>query len=166
MKPRGVCSKQRIVYGIVTVSGKGQIAIPVDARRDLDIKAGDKLLVLKRKDEAGLVLIKLDKMDELMFLIQENEDFFKKLKEVIKMSEKYTCKDSDLLPAVNGEGSSSLTPRRGWFGLWAHHLLPLPVSIQPTGPVFGPLPLPQSGSGLSLQRPPFRVLTATVSSLQ
>lgn len=68
------------MYGIVTVSEKGQIAIPVDARRDLDIKAGDKLLVLKRKDEAGLVLIKLDKMDELMFLIQENEDFFKKLK--------------------------------------------------------------------------------------
>ena len=111
MKPRGVCSKQRIVYGVVTVSEKGQIAIPVDARRDLDIKAGDKLLVLKRKDEAGLVLIKLDKMDELMFLIQENEDFFKRLKEVIKMSEKYTCKDSDLLPVVNGEGSNELTPR-------------------------------------------------------
>jgi AbrB family looped-hinge helix DNA binding protein len=80
-RSRGVCSKRRIVYGIVTVSEKGQIAIPVDARRDLDIKAGDKLIVLKRKDEAGLTLIKLDKMDELMFLIQEDEEFFKKLKE-------------------------------------------------------------------------------------
>lgn len=79
-RSRGVCSKRRIVYGIVTVSEKGQIAIPVDARRDLDIKAGDKLIVLKRKDEAGLTLIKLDKMDELMFLIQEDEEFFKKLK--------------------------------------------------------------------------------------
>ena len=79
-KTRGVCSKQRIVYGVATVSEKGQIAIPVDARRDLDIKAGDKLIVLKRKDDAGLILIKLDKMDELMFLIQEDEEFFKKLK--------------------------------------------------------------------------------------
>ena len=79
-KKRGICSKQRIVYGVVTVSEKGQIAIPVDARRDLNIKAGDKLIVLKRKDEAGLTLIKLDKMDELMFLIQEDEEFFKKLK--------------------------------------------------------------------------------------
>jgi AbrB family looped-hinge helix DNA binding protein len=77
---KGVCSKQRIVYGIVTVSEKGQIVIPVDARRDLDIKTGDKLIVLKRKDEAGLTLIKLDKMDELMFLLQEDEEFFKKLK--------------------------------------------------------------------------------------
>ena len=79
-KSKGTCSKQRIVYGVVTVSEKGQIAIPIDTRRDLDIKTGDKLLVLKRRDEAGLTLIKLDKMDELMFLIQEDEEFFKKLK--------------------------------------------------------------------------------------
>ncbi|HDN74108.1 MAG TPA: AbrB/MazE/SpoVT family DNA-binding domain-containing protein, partial [Archaeoglobus sp.] len=52
----GICSKRRIVYGIVTVSEKGQIVIPVDARRDLDIKTGDKFIVLKRKDEAGLTL--------------------------------------------------------------------------------------------------------------
>ena len=84
MVEKGICSKRRIVYGIVTVSEKGQIAIPVDARRDLGIKAGDKLIVLKRRDEAGLTLIKLDKIDELIFLIQEDEEFFKKLKEVIK----------------------------------------------------------------------------------
>jgi len=79
-KKRGICSKQRIVYGVVTVSEKGQIAIPVDARRDLNIKTGDKLIVLKRKDEAGLTLIKLERIDELMFLIQEDEEFFKKLR--------------------------------------------------------------------------------------
>lgn len=32
-------------YGSVTVSERGQIVIPVDARRDFNIKAGDKLLV-------------------------------------------------------------------------------------------------------------------------
>ncbi len=79
-RSKGICSKRKIVYGVVTVSEKGQIVIPIDARRDLDIKTGDKLIVLKRKDEAGLTLIKLDKMDELMFLIQEDEEFFKKLK--------------------------------------------------------------------------------------
>ena len=85
---RRICSKQRIVYGIVTVSEKGQIAIPVDARRDLDIKTGDKLIVLKRKDEAGLILIKLDEIDKLMFLVQEDEEFFKKFKEVMKNESK------------------------------------------------------------------------------
>ncbi len=85
---RRICSKQRIVYGIVTVSEKGQIAIPVDARRDLDIKTGDKLIVLKRKDGAGLILIKLDEIDKLMFLVQEDEEFFKKFKEVMKNESK------------------------------------------------------------------------------
>ncbi|MDD5659650.1 MAG: AbrB/MazE/SpoVT family DNA-binding domain-containing protein [Actinomycetota bacterium] len=32
-------------YGSVTVSERGQIAIPVDARKDFNIKKGDKLLV-------------------------------------------------------------------------------------------------------------------------
>lgn len=32
-------------YGSVTVSERGQIVIPVDARKDFDIKTGDKLLV-------------------------------------------------------------------------------------------------------------------------
>ncbi len=32
-------------YGSVTVSQRGQIVIPAEARRDFDIDAGDKLLV-------------------------------------------------------------------------------------------------------------------------
>jgi len=32
-------------YGSVTVSERGQVVIPVNARRDFDIKTGDKLLV-------------------------------------------------------------------------------------------------------------------------
>jgi AbrB family looped-hinge helix DNA binding protein len=40
------------VYCVATVSEKGQIAIPVDARRDLDIGTENKLLVIKRRDEA------------------------------------------------------------------------------------------------------------------
>ncbi len=77
---KGVCSKRRIVYGVVTVSSKGQISIPVDAREDLNIKEGDQLLVLRRKDDAGLVLIKLEAMDELMSRIREDEEFFLKLR--------------------------------------------------------------------------------------
>lgn len=39
-------SKGRRFYGTVTVSERGQIVIPAKARRDFDIKVGDKLLVL------------------------------------------------------------------------------------------------------------------------
>lgn len=39
-------SQGKRFYGTVTVSERGQIVIPAEARRDFDIKVGDKLLVL------------------------------------------------------------------------------------------------------------------------
>lgn len=44
-------------YGAVTVSERGQIVIPAEARRDLGIEIGDKLLVLGDL-ERGLALMK------------------------------------------------------------------------------------------------------------
>lgn len=79
-KKKGVCTYGRIFYGMATVSEKGQIAIPVDLRKDLNIKAGSRLLVLKRKDDAGFTLVKVDVMDKFMDEIREDEAFFSKLK--------------------------------------------------------------------------------------
>jgi len=76
MKKKGICTHDRIFYGMVTVSDKGQIAIPIDLRRDLDICTGSKLIVMKRKDDSGIVLLKVEKMDRLMDKIREDESFF------------------------------------------------------------------------------------------
>lgn len=46
-------------YGTVTVSERGQVSIPAQARRDLNIQAGDKLLVLGDPGQ-GLALVTLD----------------------------------------------------------------------------------------------------------
>jgi AbrB family looped-hinge helix DNA binding protein len=48
-------------YGAVTVSERGQVVIPAQARRDLGIEAGDKLLVLGDPKE-GLALVKIDQL--------------------------------------------------------------------------------------------------------
>ncbi|MEQ4722942.1 AbrB/MazE/SpoVT family DNA-binding domain-containing protein [Nonomuraea sp. B19D2] len=45
-------------YGAVTVSERGQIVIPAQARRDLGIAPGDKLLVLG-DPEQGLALMSI-----------------------------------------------------------------------------------------------------------
>lgn len=63
-------------YGVVTVSDKGQIAIPIDVRRELDIKTGDRLIVIKRKDNAGIILLKTEKMDTLIEKIRDDDSFF------------------------------------------------------------------------------------------
>lgn len=49
--------KNKRFYGAITVSDRGQIVIPVNARRDFNIQVGDKLLVLGDLQE-GLALIK------------------------------------------------------------------------------------------------------------
>lgn len=47
----------------ITVSAKGQIVIPVEIRRKLDIKTGDRLLIIMRKDKDGINLIKKEALD-------------------------------------------------------------------------------------------------------
>jgi len=63
-------------YGVITVSDKGQIAIPIDVRRELDIKTGDRLIVIKRKDNAWVILLKTEKMDSLIEKIRDDDSFF------------------------------------------------------------------------------------------
>ncbi|NMB58017.1 MAG: AbrB/MazE/SpoVT family DNA-binding domain-containing protein [Chloroflexi bacterium] len=50
-------------YGSITVSDRGQIVIPAEARRDFNIEVGDKLLVLGDLD-SGLALMKASSLLE------------------------------------------------------------------------------------------------------
>ena len=55
----------KMFYGSVTVSVRGQIVIPADARRDFGIKTGDKLLVFGDV-ERGLGIATFDIMQKTM----------------------------------------------------------------------------------------------------
>ena len=57
---KGICKRRRKFFGLITVTNKGQIAIPIELRRELKIKQGDKLIVLKRNDGQGINLLKAD----------------------------------------------------------------------------------------------------------
>ncbi len=47
-------------YGSATVGERGQVVIPADARAQLEIRPGDKLLIMKHPVHTGLVMVKLD----------------------------------------------------------------------------------------------------------
>jgi AbrB family looped-hinge helix DNA binding protein len=59
-------------YGTITVSERGQVVIPAEARRDFHIETGDKLFVMGDLDK-GLWIIKasalLEKMPELFSIL-------------------------------------------------------------------------------------------------
>ncbi len=60
----------RFIFGAVTVGEKGQIVIPVKARRAFDIKPGDSLMVLG-DIESGLALLPADFFLEVARQMQE-----------------------------------------------------------------------------------------------
>ena len=59
------------LYGSTVMGAKGQVVIPVNARRELGLNPGDRLLVLGKYGKA-LGLIKADMLDDIMKSILES----------------------------------------------------------------------------------------------
>lgn len=53
-------------YGSVTVGERGQIVIPADARQELGVESGDKLLVMKHPHYKGLMVFKIESVREFL----------------------------------------------------------------------------------------------------
>ena len=53
-------------YASVTVGERGQIAIPAEARRDLGIEAGTKLVVLGGHEKIMLIMLKAEAVTEIL----------------------------------------------------------------------------------------------------
>jgi len=52
--------------GTVTVGERGQVVIPAEARKKLDIHTGDKLFMISHASGDGLVVFKVDAMREFL----------------------------------------------------------------------------------------------------
>ena len=53
-------------YGSATVGDRGQIVIPADARADLGLAPGDKVLIMRHPIHDGLVLFKIEAVREFL----------------------------------------------------------------------------------------------------
>jgi len=53
-------------FGTSTVGERGQVVIPADAREQLGIQAGDKLMVMRHPVYAGVMLFKIDAAREFI----------------------------------------------------------------------------------------------------
>jgi len=72
--------KGKKFYGSVTVSERGQIAIPAEARKDFAIKTGDKLLVLGDLERG----IALAKSNFVLKMLESTLEAMRKFETVIK----------------------------------------------------------------------------------
>lgn len=75
--------KGKKFYGVVTVSERGQIVIPAEARRDFGIEVGDKLIVAADLEKG----IGLAKASVLMEALASMLEMFKSTPEVDEREE-------------------------------------------------------------------------------
>lgn len=69
------------LYGTTTVGTKGQVVIPSEARDALNIQPGDRLYVVSTSDGAGIVLLKEEKLSEMVDNLTAQVDIFRNLQE-------------------------------------------------------------------------------------
>jgi AbrB family looped-hinge helix DNA binding protein len=73
-------SWEQFFYGSVTVGERGQIVIPAEARAEMEINAGDKLLIMRHPVHKGLNIFKFEAVREFL------DDFQKTLNKLEKES--------------------------------------------------------------------------------
>ena len=59
-------------WGSATVGSKGQVVIPAEAREELNIKEGDKLVVMGPPTKNGVMFIKAESIEAMMEHVQKN----------------------------------------------------------------------------------------------
>lgn len=67
------------VFGSMSVSPRGQVVIPANARKELDIDSGDTLLVCAPPHGQGLLLLKADAIERILSTMSERLTEFEKL---------------------------------------------------------------------------------------
>lgn len=63
-------------YGTTVVGERGQVVIPADAREELNIKAGEKLIVFGNPKRGIVILFKSDIMARFANLMMKKTKFF------------------------------------------------------------------------------------------
>lgn len=59
-----------LFYGAATIGERGQIVIPAEARSELNLNPGDKLLIMRHPINPGLMMFKLEAAREFLDMIQ------------------------------------------------------------------------------------------------
>ena len=67
------------VYGSMVVSPRGQVVIPANARKELNIGSGDTLLACGIPHGEGLLLLKVDAVERILSVMSEQLDTIGKL---------------------------------------------------------------------------------------
>jgi bifunctional DNA-binding transcriptional regulator/antitoxin component of YhaV-PrlF toxin-antitoxin module len=75
------------VFGSMVVSPRGQVVIPANARKELNIVPGDTLLACGSPHGEGLMLLKVNTVEKILSVMSENVANIEKLLQDYKSGE-------------------------------------------------------------------------------
>lgn len=76
-------SMNKKIYGTTVVGERGQVVIPIEARQELNLEKGDKLLVVGMGNSL-IGLLKLEQLDEIVSKLSERLEKIQSIKETLK----------------------------------------------------------------------------------
>jgi len=79
---------KRKIFGIATLSERGQIVIPQEAREEFNLKPGDKLIIMSFGPKAGLMIIKAEELLEIFSEISKDLSEIEKFISILKEGKK------------------------------------------------------------------------------
>ena len=83
------------VFGSTTVGPKGQVVIPANARKEMNINSGTTLLALEAFHGQGLVLLKVDAIEQMLSMVSQQLSDFEELVKGFKLPETTSGKGGD-----------------------------------------------------------------------
>lgn len=82
-------------FGTAVLGPRGQVVIPVEARKELGIDTGDKLLVFGHFGGRGLMFIKVEAVEQLVNIMSSRLDEVTKLVRESKATDAATTDEND-----------------------------------------------------------------------
>ncbi len=95
-------------YGSAVVGERGQIVIPAEAREELSIEPGEKMLVLGNRHTKMVVLMKADVMGRFADMMFRKSQFFEEMMDFGDSgTDRAAGKEGDLNEDTDGDGSGT-----------------------------------------------------------
>ncbi len=82
-------------FGTTVVGPRGQVVIPVEARKEIEVEAGSKLLVFGHFNGQGLIFVKVEVAEELLNIMSSKLDEVARVVRESKTSDVGSSGDDD-----------------------------------------------------------------------
>jgi AbrB family looped-hinge helix DNA binding protein len=66
-------------FGSATVGERGQVVLPIELRKKIQLQAGDKLIVMGTVDDKLILLLKADFLTQILGKMEQGQNVLKKL---------------------------------------------------------------------------------------